>query len=245
MKKPQQAKLAPSRDDAQRHDPPGGFRVKRNTIIQLAFIAMAAVAVYGFVQAAQIDQRRGACTPLCAMAPAYAGRNRLAPDFELPDMSGNLVKLSSFRGKTVLLNFWTKTCEPCKAEMPSLAELAASLARRPKSDIVLLTISTDEGPDAVRDTLAVLLGTNKLPFPVLFDPDLTVVREKFGTVLYPETWIIDKDGVVRIRFDGERDWSSALALEVAESVAGRAPACRVDWEKGKAKGPFAALCESD
>src|SRR5688500_14694240 len=87
----------------------------------LASIAVAAVAVFGFVRAAQNDQRRTTCSALCALTPAYAGKNRLAPDFELPDMNGTPVKLSSFRGKTVVVNFWTKTCKPCLEEMPALA----------------------------------------------------------------------------------------------------------------------------
>lgn len=229
----------------QKQEPRRWRKTRRNIALQVAFIGVAALSVYGFVQAAQSDQRRSVCTSICAMAPAYAGRDRVAPDFELPDMDGKMVKLSSFRGKTVILNFWTKTCEPCKAEMPSLAELALNLSRRKNEDVVLLTVSTDEGPESVRDMLAVLLGTNKIPFPVLFDPDLTVVKEKFGTSLYPETWIIDKEGIIRARFDGERDWSSALALEVTEMVSGRAPACLVNWENGKTKGPYSLLCESD
>ena len=70
-------------------------------------------------------------------------------------MNGKLVKLSSFRGKVVVLNFWTKTCAPCLDEMPSVAELAR--VSHGRSDFVVLTVTTDEGPDAVRDTLKVAL----------------------------------------------------------------------------------------
>src|SRR5690349_2922772 len=69
---------------------------KAATIAQLGFIAIAAIAVYGFMRAAQNDQRRASCTALCSLAPAYAGRDRIAPDFELPDMNGVPVRLSSF-----------------------------------------------------------------------------------------------------------------------------------------------------
>src|SRR3954462_11882352 len=139
--------------------------MKTSTIAQIAFILVAAVAVFAFVRAAQNDQRHGSCTALCAFSPAYAGRDRSAPDFELPDMNGKMVRLSSFRGKTVFLNFWTKTCGTCLEEMSSLAELAS--VARGRNNLVVLTVSTDEGPDVVRDTLKVLLN-GEIPFPVLF-----------------------------------------------------------------------------
>jgi hypothetical protein len=51
---------------------------------------------------------------------------------------------------------------------------------------------------------------------VLFDPERKVTKDKFGTTLSPETWVIDGDGVVRMRVDGPRDWGSALSLEAIE-----------------------------
>src|SRR5262245_52491576 len=103
---------------------------------QAAFIVVAAGAVYTFVGSAQNDQRRSNCTALCGFQPQYAGRDRKAPDFELPDMNGKRVRLSAYRGKTVFLNFWTKTCQPCLAEMPSLAEFAK--VAQSQKDMVLL-----------------------------------------------------------------------------------------------------------
>src|SRR5689334_19787267 len=176
--------------------------MKPSTIAQLAFIVFAAVTVFCFIRAARNDQRQTSCSALCALGPVYAGRNRTAPDFELPDMNGKPVRLSSFRGKTVFLNFWTKTCAPCLQEMPALAELGRIAQSR--KDIVVLTVSTDEGPDDVRDALKVALNGDP-PFPVLFDPESKVVMDQYGTQLYPETWIIDPNGIIRARFDGARD----------------------------------------
>lgn len=209
------------------------------SIAQILFIALAAIAVYGFVQAAQNDHRRTTCTALCAFQPSYAGRDRLAPDFELADMSGKPVRLSSFRGKTVVLNFWTRTCQPCLEEMPSLAELAKIAKGR--SDFVVLTVSTDEGPDDVRDTLKVALGSD-VPFPVLFDVDSKIVNGRYGTRLFPETWIIDPKGVIRARFDGARNWSTSLAIEIAEMVQ-KPGGCPVEFYKSSPRGPFASACE--
>ena len=211
-------------------------------LAQLAFIGVAAVAVYGFVQAAQTDTRRSSCTAICSFRPAYAGDNRIAPDFELSDLNGHKVKLSDYRGKTVVLNFWTKTCKPCLEEMPALAELAKIAANR--SDFAVLTVSIDAGPDDVRDTLRVALGDDVPPFAVLFDPESDIVAGRYGTKLFPETWVIDPNGVIRARFDGARDWSDSLAIELAER-AGRPGMCPIPFERGQPQGPFAGLCGDD
>ena len=210
-------------------------------LAQVGFIAVAALGVYLFVGAAQHDMHRASCTALCKLQPAYAGSDRRAPDFELPDMNGRLVKLSSFRGKVVVLNFWTKTCGPCLEEMPSVAEL--SKISQGRDDFVVLTVSTDEGPEAVRDTLKVTLNSDPL-FTVLFDPESKVVNGSYGTRLFPETWLIDPDGVIRARFDGAKNWSTSLALEVVEKL-GKAGTCPVEFFKNMPRGPFAGLCEDD
>lgn len=215
--------------------------MKLGPLAQVAFIAVAAVTVYGFVRAAQNDQRYSACTAICQMRPDYAARNRTAPDFELPDLEGKMVRLSQFRGKTVFLNFWTKTCRPCLEEMPSLLELGKVVSKR--SDMVLLTISTDESATDVRDTLKVVL--NEEPsFRVLIDAESSVVRDKFGTRLFPETWIIDGKGVIRARFDGGRDWSEATVINIGEMVQ-RTGGCPVEFWKGAPSGKFAGLCADE
>jgi len=140
----------------------------------------------------------------------YLGNDRLAPDFTLTDQEGNPWTLSEHRGKTVILNFWTMTCKPCVEEMPSLEQLALVAAER--DDLELVAISTDKDWASVR---GLFKPGSKLK--ILFDPDKAVVKEKFGTRLYPETWVIDPDGVIRARVDGGRDWGSPIALDMIKS----------------------------
>ncbi len=185
--------------------------------VQVAFVVVAGIGVFGFVSAAKEGERRRLCTPFCVVQPNYAANNRLAPDFELPRLGGGTVKLSAYRGKVVVLNFWTKTCRPCLEEMPSLAELAQ--IARGRKDMVVLTISTDETEQDARDTLRSVLG-GEAPFVTGLDPDSKIVAGKFGTKLYPETWFIDPRGVIRARVDGARDWSNPLALELVEAIGG-------------------------
>lgn len=212
--------------------------MKPGQIVQLLFVVVASLGAYSFVRAARNDQRSTGCATLCELAPAYAGRNRLAPDFELSDMSGRPARFSSWWGQTVVLNFWTQHCEPCKKELPSLAELAE--LGRPRG-IVVVTVSADEGPEEVRGLWRDLLGVEQPPFVVLFDPELEVIQDKFGTVKYPETWLIDPRRVIRARFDGDRDWSAPLALEVVEML--RRPwGCPVEFAASRPVGRFASVC---
>jgi thiol-disulfide isomerase/thioredoxin len=209
------------------------------TLAQVAFILVASLGVYSFVRAAQQDHRRSSCQALCHLRPTYANQNRRVPDFELPNMTGDKVKFSSFLGgKPVVLNFWTKTCEPCLEEMPMLADMAKIVAPQ---GVRVVTVCTDEGPDAVRDTLQVVLQGREPPFEILFDPESEIVHDRFGTTLFPETWLIDGEGIIRARVDGPRDWTGPFALEVVEMLS-RPAACQVEFMRGKPSGPHAALC---
>jgi thiol-disulfide isomerase/thioredoxin len=208
-------------------------------LVELAFIGCAALGVYGFVTAAKDGETRRSCTSLCALQPAYAARNRLAPEFELPSINGGKVRLSSYRGKVVILNFWTKTCRPCLEEMPSIADLAKALKAHP--NVVLVTITTDEDARDARDTLKSVLGGGDPPFEVLIDAESSVVRDKYGTKLFPETWFIDQQGVIRARFDGSRSWASAMVIDLAQSLSNPIQ-CGVAFEGGKAHGAMASLC---
>ena len=206
---------------------------------QLIVGVLAVLGTWGFVATAKDGERRRGCTALCALRPDYAGQNRLVPDFELPDLDGKKVKFSSFRGRTVILNFWTKTCRPCLEEMPSLASLAKAM--RPHQDLALVTITTDENAADARDTLKSVLGGSDAPFIVLVDPEGDVVRGKFGTKLFPETWFIDPKGVIRVRFDGPREWDGPMPLDLAKALSAPIP-CEVSYSGGQARGPSAGLC---
>lgn len=213
--------------------------MKTSQLAQLLFIVVAAVAVYSFVATARDGERRRVCAALCHLHPNYSARNRTAPDFELPSVAGGKLKLSNYRGKVVVLNFWTKNCRPCLEEMPSIAELAASLKQ--DSGVVVLTVSTDDGVEDARGTLRSVLGHDG-GFETGVDPDSKIVGGRYGTRLYPETWLIDTHGVIRARFDGGRDWSSALVVDLIQSLKDPV-SCSVAFDNGRTSGDDAALCE--
>jgi peroxiredoxin len=215
------------------------WRVKFAAPLQYGFVVVAAVAVYGFVRTGIDAEQRRLCSPLCALRPSYAAHNRLAPDFELPSLAGPRVRLADFRGRVVILNFWSKHCRPCLEELPSLAELGRSLQGR--DDMVLVTISTDQSREDVAATLHGVLGTEP-PFEVLIDVEAQVVTGKFGTRLFPETWFIDPDGIIRARFDGVRNWSEALTVDLAESMLGPS-SCQLEFAGGRQVAGPRGLCE--
>jgi peroxiredoxin len=217
-----------------------GSKAQAFMLAHLAFVAGAAVLVYSFVNVAREGETRRQCGPMCLVRPDYAGADRRAPDFSLKGMKGETVSLSAYRGKVVVLNFWTKTCGPCLEEMPELAELTKVLKSR--DDVVVLAVSTDEGPDAVKDTLKSVLREEAPPFTVLFDPENDVVLGKYGTHLFPETWVIDKRGVIRARFDGQRRWSDAMFVELVDQLRHNGY-CKIDVKEGQPQGEAKRICE--
>jgi peroxiredoxin len=147
---------------------------------------------------------------LGAIAPAPPGSQsasvaagKLAADFNLKDLKGATVSLSSMRGKVVFLNVWATWCGPCREEMPSIESLYSSF--RKDKDFVVLAVSQDtEGSKVVRPYI-----TKKgFDFTVLLDPS-NEVGEMYGVNGIPETFIIGRDGRIVAHHVGPYDWSNA------------------------------------
>lgn len=125
-------------------------------------------------------------------------RGSVAPTFELEQLDGAPISLESRRGQVVLINFWATWCEPCKLEMPAMDRLYQ--AHR-DAGFELLAISVGEEAELVR-TFRDELGFS---FPVLLDPD-RVASTAYQTYRFPESYLIDRDGVVVERYIGPREW---------------------------------------
>jgi len=139
--------------------------------------------------------------------PHYLGASLRAPDFTLPKQGGGEWKMSEQRGKVIVMNFWTVTCRPCIQEMPTI-ELLAEITND-WGDVEVVAVSTDRN---WAEAETIIPRSSRITS--LLDAERKVVTEQFGTKLFPETWIIDADGIVRFRFDGALDWSNPVALDL-------------------------------
>lgn len=177
-----------------------------------AFVVAALAAGVSFGAAALDGEHRRATALVAALRPDYVGDDRLAPDFSLRDRDGRAVRLSSFRGRTVVLHFWSRECPPCIEEMaeslPAFDELVQGAP-----ELALLLVTVDPDWNAIAP-----LVPRTMRAPVLFDPDRSVVERRYGTKLFPETWIIDRRGVIRARFDRTLDWTNPALLSFVRSL---------------------------
>jgi cytochrome c biogenesis protein CcmG/thiol:disulfide interchange protein DsbE len=129
--------------------------------------------------------------------PARIGSN--APDFTLQD-SDHKVTLSQFRGQVVVLNFWATWCPPCIEETPALVRMQARLKEK---GVVVLAVSIDADDAAYHKFLKD------------YSVNLVTVRDEakkasslYGTFGWPESYVIDRNGVIRRKFIGAVDWNS-------------------------------------
>ena len=129
---------------------------------------------------------------------------RTAKDFSM-QMSGKPMKLSDYRGKVVVLNFWASWCPPCVAETPSLNSLQTHL--EPRGGLVL-GVNVDENSEAYQK----FLTAHGVIFPTWRDPTVQGTTSKvaldYGTSVYPETYVIDRRGKIARKIIGEQQWDS-------------------------------------
>jgi len=151
-----------------------------------------------------------ACLPWLAAARAAEAsprrewpRRRATPAFELAGMDGSAWRLASARGRPLLLNFWASWCEPCRAEMPALQQLAREHAA---GGLQVLAVNYRETEGAVRR----FIGATGLELPVLLDREGAAAKA-FGVRIFPSTIAIDRRGQARFVVRGEFDWASAQA----------------------------------
>jgi peroxiredoxin len=133
-----------------------------------------------------------------------------APEFTLRDLTGNQVSLASFKGKTVLLNFWATWCPPCKDELPTIEKLHQAMTHR---GLVVLAVSVDTSPTKVKD----YVKEHPMSFSVLHDATLSVSRS-YKVFSLPMTFVIDKRGIIVDKHFGHRDWAKPEMVRSIEAL---------------------------
>jgi cytochrome c biogenesis protein CcmG, thiol:disulfide interchange protein DsbE len=135
-----------------------------------------------------------------------------APDFTIQD-SDHSVTLSQLRGQIVVLNFWATWCPPCIEEMPSLVQLQKKLQNQ---RVTILGVSVDDDANDYHkflkdyhiDFLTVREGGTKTDTGVI-----SPVANKYGTFKIPESYVIDRNGIIRRKFIGAVDWRQQEIVE--------------------------------
>jgi len=157
-------------------------------IWSLAIVAMltAAYVIYTKNNKSEALQSKGS---ISAGNPSQtSGSNTvIAPDFKLKDLDGKDVKLSDYKGKVVILNFWAVWCKYCIEEMPDLNALNKELLK--DNEAVILAVNVQEPIDKVKN----YLKTNNIDLKVLLDSDGSI-SQTYGVEGYPTTFVINKDG---------------------------------------------------
>jgi len=138
-----------------------------------------------------------ALLPACDRGAHPAQTGQVAPDFTVSDGTTS-IHLANYRGRVVLLNFWATWCEPCIVEMPSLLDL-----HHDQPDLAVLAVSIDEDPDAYSR----FITRRHVDLTTVRDPGQTAAK-LYHSEAWPETYVIDRQGVIRRKFIGAQDWSS-------------------------------------
>ncbi|ULA63929.1 MAG: Thiol:disulfide oxidoreductase related to ResA [Nitrospira sp.] len=134
-----------------------------------------------------------------------------APNFQLRDLNGNTVSLSQLRGKVVLVNFWATWCGPCRIEMPAMEQLYRSYSRK---DFEILAVSTDPQGAAVTRPFQQEMG---FTFPILHDAEYRIGL-MYGARSLPMTFMVDRNGIVRQKVPGARDWGGPDARALIQAL---------------------------
>jgi cytochrome c biogenesis protein CcmG, thiol:disulfide interchange protein DsbE len=138
-----------------------------------------------------------ALLPACNRGSRPAQLNLRAPDFTVSDGT-TTVHLASYRGRVVLLNFWWSQCAPCIIELPSLLQLHHQMP-----SLAILAVSIDDDPASY----STFIARHHVDLITVRDPDQSAPR-LFHTDMWPETYVIDRNGIIRAKFVGAQDWTS-------------------------------------
>lgn len=163
------------------------------------------LVVAGGTQAASDRTPKTSLTPVIDRTPA--------PNFTLPDLSGNALQLSTLKGKVVLVNFWATWCAPCRKEMPSLNRLWEKLTPH---GVQVIAVDVGEQASEVRAFLTEL--AEPLGFPIVFDQTMQVVTQ-WRIKGLPTTVLIDKRGRMAYTALGDRDWDAPDIVDVVRQLA--------------------------
>jgi thiol-disulfide isomerase/thioredoxin len=146
-----------------------------------------------------------------AAKSAGPAENKPAPDLLLAAMDGSPLKLSELKGKVVLLNFWATWCPPCREEVPSMVKLNSKMAGKP---FQMLAVSIDEGGKPAVESFLKSTGQS---LPAYTDPTNKAAKT-YGITGVPETFIIDRNGIIVKKVIGPLEWDRQEVTEFLDNL---------------------------
>ena len=158
----------------------------------LALVLVLAFAAYNYLTADNVPDNFAtlAPTPTTPSDGTQPTANaQLAPDFTVYDLEGNTHKLSDFRGKPVVLNFWASWCGPCKSEMPAFDAAYKQYGQ----DIHFVMVNLTDGYQETLESASGFLASSGYSFPVYYDTDLDAAQV-YGVSSVPVTYFLDSNG---------------------------------------------------
>ena len=150
--------------------------------------------------------------PGCTKKEKPAVEGNPAPAFTLKDLDGREVKLADLKGKVVIVNFWATWCPPRREEIPSMMQLNQAMAGKP---FQMLAISINEG--GAQEVQAYFKQSGN-SLPALLDPTQQVAK-RYGVTGVPESFVIDRNGVILKKVVGGVNWSDPAAIKFMTDAA--------------------------
>ena len=169
--------------------------MKQQKLLTVALAVVLALGLYFLVRSSHLDSRRSAVP------------GTLAPDFSLPQLTGGQLRLSAYRGKVVLLDFWATWCDPCRDEIPHFVDLQNKYG---SPGFQIIGVSMDDGPEPVRE----FYRRFQMNYPLVMGN--ARIGELYGGILgLPIAFLIGRDGRIYSRHVGATD-----AAVFEEEIAG-------------------------
>lgn len=179
--------------------------MKKKIFGLLLIVALIAIALTNIVKSKLADDQKvdTSSTQVSAQINEKSGlaENQIAPDFKLKTLDGKEVKLSDYRGKKVILNFWATWCPPCKEEIPQMEQYYKKQAKEDHVEILAVNLTK---ADKDKKYIQEFAKSYDITYPILLDEE-GKQQEQYEIVTIPTTYFIDAKGKIQKKIIGPMD----------------------------------------
>lgn len=182
------------------------MNTKRKTVLGIIlFVVFLGVAYFAY-GALSNNYKPNQETQNVKNISSQESKNTPAPDFTVFDTNGNKVKLSDFKGKPVVLNFWASWCPPCKGEMPHFNKEYATV----KNGVVFMMVDLVDGQRETQEKGQKYVKDQGYDLPIYFDNEQQAASA-YGISSIPDTLFIDSDGNIINAYQGAIDEETLIS----------------------------------